>query len=130
MTELSRNKPQLTVKKVIVVILALVALAYLADKCSGALRPSIFDDPDLHSKQMAWEVSKSFVKSKLLSSSSADFPSYFDIKVEKNNDTYIINGFVTSKNVYGVEIRNNYIVIVEQVTDKFETFKLKSLRFY
>lgn len=79
----------------------------------------------------AYLMMQEFVKDKLKSPASAEFPSYYDMKdniLFNGNRIYTIKSFVDSQNGFGAMIRTNYIGDIEQ-TGK-DNWKINSLNFY
>lgn len=63
----------------------------------------------------AFIISKDFVKQKLLSPKSADFP-FLDFKYSNVIDnTIVIESYVDAKNSYGTEIRHNYTIKMKKI---------------
>lgn len=63
----------------------------------------------------AFVISKEFVKQKLLSPKSADFP-FMDFKFSNVIDnTIVIESYVDAKNSYGTEIRHNYTIKMKKI---------------
>lgn len=63
----------------------------------------------------AFVISQEFVKQKLLSPKSADFP-FMDYKYSNVIDnTIVIQSYVDAKNAYGTEIRHNYTIKMKKI---------------
>lgn len=81
-----------------------------------------------NNSEEAYYQMKQFVKTRLASPGSADFPSYFtrgDSHVSKNGTTYTVNSYVDSQNGFGAMLRTNFSGQIKQ-TDKL-TWQLISL---
>lgn len=69
---------------------------------------------------IAYDKVKDYVKNTLKAPSTAKFPSKSDIKIIKNKDVYIINGYVDAQNSYGAMIRTKYLASIKQVKNTAE----------
>ena len=85
---------------------------------------------EIDNSYYAYELIKSHVKEKLKSPSTAKFPS--KIKITKNKDTYIIQGYVDSQNSFGATVRTKYIAEIQQIGKdmKEDNFLIKLCDFY
>lgn len=62
-----------------------------------------------------YEIIKSHVKENLKSPATADFPPKKKIRIVKNKDTYIVQGYVDSQNSFGATIRTKYSAEIQQI---------------
>ncbi|MCR5045005.1 MAG: zinc ribbon domain-containing protein [Treponema sp.] len=87
---------------------------------------------DIDNSYYAYELIKSHVKGKLKSPSTAKFPSKTEVKITKNKDTYIIQGYVDSQNSFGATVRTKYIAEIQQIGKDMEekNFLIKLCDFY
>jgi len=77
---------------------------------------------------MAGIKAKRFVKSKLRSPSTAEFPGMFDDQPVVNRlsgQEYLVNSYVDSQNGFGATIRSHYTVKIKQ--DKKDQWELVSI---
>lgn len=78
-----------------------------------------------------YELIKDYVRENLKSPKTAKFPSKTGIKIVKNKDMYIIQGYVDSQNSFGATIRTKYIAEIQQTGKAMEknNFVIKSCNF-
>ena len=79
----------------------------------------------------AWEahyICKEYVKDKLISPSSANFPLHPDVARDIGDGSFIIISYVESTNAFGVKIRQRYSCIVHYAGDDYWT--LTTLNFH
>ena len=78
-----------------------------------------------------YEIIKSHVKENLKSPATADFPPKKKIRIVKNKDTYIIQGYVDSQNSFGATIRTKYSAEIQQIGKDMDedNFVIKSCNF-
>jgi len=77
----------------------------------------------------AFVEANSFVKKRLKSPSTADFPWGSDGRVGKSGDcTFVVRSYVDSQNSFGAMIRTNYVVKLKPISQ--DQWKLIDLRFY
>ncbi len=86
---------------------------------------------DTDNSSYAYALITDYVKDKLKSPSTAKFPSKSGVKISKNNDTYIIQGYVDSQNSFGATIRTKYIAEIKQIGKEIEknNFIINSFNF-
>ena len=69
---------------------------------------------------MAYLMMEDFVKQRLKSPKSADFPGFFDGRYNHvkylGNQKYLIDSYVDAQNSFGAIIRNNFIGKIEQTS--------------
>lgn len=79
----------------------------------------------------AFSKMKSFVRSKLIAPSTAEFPSWVgdppNIVQHEGGRTYVVMGYVDSQNVFGAMLRQNYIGRLRHEQD--DNWTLLDLRF-
>lgn len=68
-----------------------------------------------------WAMAQSFVKDKLKSPKSADFPIYTDskISIENAGSYYRVTGYVDAENSFGAEIRATFSLVMEKSGTKY-----------
>ena len=68
-----------------------------------------------------WAMTQSFVKDKLKSPKSADFPVYGDsqVSIKKSGSYYKVTGYVDAENSFGVEIRATFSLVMEKSGSKY-----------
>lgn len=68
-----------------------------------------------------WAMTQSFVRDKLKSPKSADFPTYGDSKVSITNSGsyYKVTGYVDAENSFGAEIRTTFLLVMEKSGSKY-----------
>lgn len=64
---------------------------------------------------LAYDMSKRYIESKLVSPSTAKFPIFANIHVIKNEDVYTVSAYVDSQNSFGAMLRTNFIIKIQQV---------------
>jgi hypothetical protein len=103
--------------KPIIVVVLVMAVTFLVLKITDFPNPS--PSPAFYERDdsgQAWEQAKNAVKARLKAPSTAIFPSFRDIQVEKiGTVTYEIYGYVDAQNAFGAMIRTNFFVSVSQV---------------
>jgi len=76
---------------------------------------------------MAYIMMQGFVKERLVSPASAKFPrmNNYDVKIQKDEHIYFIQGYVDSQNSFGAMLRTYYSGAVIQEDEKYwSLFKL------
>lgn len=68
-----------------------------------------------------WAMAKSFVKDKLKSPKSADFPVYGDtqVSIKNSGNYYKVTGYVDAENSFGAEIRATFSLVMEKSGSKY-----------
>ena len=64
----------------------------------------------------AYFMMQEFVKKNLKSPSTAQFPDYKEITINKNNFVYSVSGYVDAQNSFGAIMRTYYSGKIEQVS--------------
>lgn len=79
---------------------------------------TVTDDDELGS---VWAMTQSFVKDKLKSPKSADFPTYGDsqVSIKKSGNYYKVTGYVDAENSFGAEIRATFSLVMEKSGSKY-----------
>jgi len=81
-------------------------------------------------KQLAYNYAMDYVKQKLKSPSSAEFPSLFDRQehiTELSSTEYQINSWVESQNSFGAMIKTNFSCLIKIANEKVSIFDLNIL---
>ncbi|MEP2447565.1 MAG: hypothetical protein ABJI69_10075 [Balneola sp.] len=69
----------------------------------------------LHNKAIAWQLTQNFVKDKIKSPSTAEFPKYYEIEddITQEGRSYTIHAYVDGQNSFGATLRQNFEAIVK-----------------
>lgn len=85
--------------------------------------------PDVGSDWDAYFVAQSFVEKRLVSPSTAKFPTISQISVRNDDwNRWIVTGYVDSQNGFGAMIRTKYQAVLRYVGD--EKYRLENLDFW
>lgn len=123
-----------TSKRVLLIVIVLIAGIYVTGKCSDknrraeAVKETSWQSSD--NSRDAFYMMQEFVKRNLKSPSTADFPSYYSNEhmVHKSGDKiYTVRSYVDSQNAFGAMLRTSFIGEIKQ-TGK-EKWMLVSLNF-
>lgn len=85
---------------------------YAVAKCSDSTK----EDPNADRSSMAYIQCKDFVKSRLKSPASAEFPSYSSATVYKPSpdmQQYTVTAYVDAQNSFGANLRSRFICEIE-----------------
>lgn len=86
---------------------------------------------DSGDRAFAWTVAQKEVKSMLKSPSTAKFPFSSisnGVEITHNGTTYIVNAYVDAQNSFGAEVRNNFTVKFEKLSE--ESYNLIDISIY
>lgn len=73
----------------------------------------------------AYFISWEFIKDKLKSPSTAEFPTYSEVNVQElDSNQYFVNAYVDSQNGFGAIIRTNYSCVLTKKGEKWLLDKL------
>lgn len=107
-----------------------IALVFFsAAKCSGPIK----EDPKADRSSMAYIQCQDFVKSRLKSPTSADFPSFSSATVSKpwaDKQQYAVISYVDAQNSFGAKLRSKFICEIEwngQSATDIRNWKLNGL---
>ena len=102
-----------------IIILSIVVLQVLAGKGNPKTE-----------KRIAYHYSQEFVKRKLISPASAEFPNFDNIVVAKyeNIEKYFVKGYVDADNAFGAKIRKKYKCWLEK--ESSGNWRLINIEFY
>lgn len=76
-----------------------------------------------------WAMTQSFVKDKLKSPKSADFPVYGDsqVSIQSSGNYYKVTGYVDAENSFGAQVRATFSLVMKKSGDKYT---LKECKIY
>lgn len=101
------------------VLIGIIVLISIFSSGGEKTPPVSWEEKD--NSSMAYIMGEDFVKRNLKSPSTAKFPGVLsrDGHVLKGDDNqYVINSYVDSQNSFGATIRTNFILIIQQVSEK------------
>lgn len=109
-----KDRPKQAAKNIgclLFIIIFIVSAAVLINRFQKTNTSTSTKEPEDH-HVMAYLMAKDFIKEKLKSPSTADFPYECNWKADSEN-TYTIKSYVDSQNGFGATIRTNFIIKVQ-----------------
>jgi hypothetical protein len=96
-------------------VVILIVFFLLYKTCGG--NNNEYETPwqDKDESTMAYIMCQDWVKQRLVSPATADFPRYDQVTVTRNGQVYTIVGYVDSQNRFGALLRSNFYAEVEQI---------------